>query len=205
MAKVTMAKAKISSVPNKAIYSRVSYLYQAAAYMAAQQEHCKSAEAQTTEGNDHAEPAPVGSSAESLKPLFQGASRRLVAEFRAVSHKVLLRISPAVKHSICKGCDTMLIDGSTCTNEIENRSRGGKKPWADVLVRKCSTCGLAKRFPVAAKRQKRKQHRGIPEELAMEAEPFDGYAAGEKGSTSDPGQLVPSIFHSVFGDDYREL
>ncbi|EKD14620.1 uncharacterized protein L3040_000144 [Drepanopeziza brunnea f. sp. 'multigermtubi'] len=168
-AKVSTAKAKSSRVPNKAIYSRVSYLYQAAAYMAAQQEHCKSAESQTTKGNDYAE--PDGSSAESLKPLFQCASRRLVAEFRAVSHKALLRISPAMKHSICKGCDTMLIDGSTCTNEIENRSRGGKKPWADVLVRKCSTCGLAKRFPVAAKRQKRKQDRGFPEEIAMEADP----------------------------------
>jgi ribonuclease P protein subunit RPR2 len=64
-----------------------------------------------------------------------------------------------MKHSICKNCDTMLIDGSTCTNEVENKSKGGKKRWADVLVRKCNTCGLEKRFPIGAERQKRRPHR----------------------------------------------
>jgi ribonuclease P protein subunit RPR2 len=60
----------------------------------------------------------------------------------------------------------MLIYGSTCTNEVENKSKDGKKPWADVLVRRCATCGLEKRFPVAAKRQKRRSQRSLPNQLA---------------------------------------
>jgi ribonuclease P protein subunit RPR2 len=70
-----------------------------------------------------------------------------------------------MKHSICKNCDTMLTDGSTCSIEVENKSKGGKKPWADVLVRKCNTCGFTRRYPMAAKRQKRKKkpHRGQDE------------------------------------------
>ncbi|RYP05947.1 hypothetical protein DL765_009671 [Monosporascus sp. GIB2] len=61
-----------------------------------------------------------------------------------------------MKHTICKYCDTLLVEGDTSTSFVENQSKGGKKPWADVLVVKCNTCGGLKRFPVQAPRQKRR-------------------------------------------------
>jgi ribonuclease P protein subunit RPR2 len=162
-----MAKGKASkgagSVPNKALHSRVSYLYQAAAYLATQQQHS------TT--------IPTGSEPQGAQPtaktenILRGnsyldpASRRLISDLRAVSHKIQMRISPAIKHSVCKNCDSMLIDGSTCTNEVENKSKGAKKPWADVLVRKCNTCGFEKRFPIGADRQKRRPQRTMTAEI----------------------------------------
>ncbi|KAI6712792.1 hypothetical protein PZA11_000516 [Diplocarpon coronariae] len=158
-----MVKAKAGSVPNKAIHSRVSYLYQAAAYMAALRETAESTRDRTTAdaggGGQQEKDSSTSRSTGPEKPLSQPASRRLVADLRFVSQKVLMRISPAMKHSICKNCDTMLLHGPTCTSEIENRSRGGKKQWADVLVRKCNVCGLAKRFPLTDKRQKRRPQR----------------------------------------------
>ncbi|RKF61368.1 putative rnase p rpr2 rpp21 subunit domain-containing protein [Erysiphe neolycopersici] len=86
-------------------------------------------------------------------------SRRLVSEIRAVSLKTQIRLSPHIKHSICKSCSTILIDGSTCSNLVENKSKGGKKPWADVLIKKCYTCGSVKRFPISARRQERREVR----------------------------------------------
>ncbi|KAH6710892.1 RNAse P Rpr2/Rpp21/SNM1 subunit domain-containing protein [Leptodontidium sp. 2 PMI_412] len=167
-----MAKPKTGSVPNKALYSRVSYLYQAAAYMATLQPHSQIMESRTTaNGKGRCEGDSEMTSEESRAtqpPLSQPASRRLVSDLRAVSHKVLMRISPAMKHSLCKNCDTMMIDGSTCTSEIENRSKGGKKPWADILVRRCNTCGLAKRFPLAVERQKRRPQRKTEEIVELE-------------------------------------
>ena len=32
--------------------------------------------------------------------------------------------------------------------ESENRSRGGRKAWAEVMVARCVGCGGVKRFPV---------------------------------------------------------
>ncbi|KAF4626328.1 hypothetical protein G7Y89_g11832 [Cudoniella acicularis] len=128
-----MAKGKSVNVPNKVLHSRVSYLYQAASYLAAQPQRS---------GTEH---DPSEKSANSVKPEVleksseascQSASRRLISDLRVVSLKVQIRMSPSIKHSVCKSCDTMLIDGSTCINEIENRSKGGKKPWADVLKSK---------------------------------------------------------------------
>ena len=83
----------------------------------------------------------------------------MVSDLRAVSLKGQVRQSPAMKRSICKFCDTVLVEGRNCHSVIENESKGGRKPWADVLVIRCSTCGNSKRFPVSARRQKRKHLR----------------------------------------------
>lgn len=141
-------------VPNKALHSRVSFLFQAASFMATQKQNLESSP------NEH---STKHVAAEAGKPTADLASnsisRRLASELRAVSLKAQLRISPSMKHAICKNCDTVLIERSTCTNEMENKSKGGKKPWADVLVRKCHICGVAKRYPLTATRQKRRHLR----------------------------------------------
>jgi ribonuclease P protein subunit RPR2 len=163
-----MAKAKTSkgasSVPNKAVHSRVSYLFQAAAYLATKQQH-------STTAAGGSQP-PVGQY--TVKPPtnspLQPASRHLISDLRSVSLKVMIRISPTMKHSICKNCDTMLIDRFTCTKHVENRSKGGKKPWADVLVLTCNTCGSEKRFPTGAERQKRRPCRTTKEKMPRKDE-----------------------------------
>ena len=88
-----------------------------------------------------------------------GLSRQLFAHLRAVSLKSQIRISPKIKHSICKRCDQLLVPGSSATTYVENKSRNGKKPWADVLVITCMACKTPKRFPVGAKRQLRRGER----------------------------------------------
>ena len=178
MAKVKAAKGT-ANVPNKILHSRVSYLYQAAKYLAAaQQPHSELEPTQyekdtsMTTSNYPKPEAATGvehsSSTTFSEAAYRPASRRMISDLRSVTLKGQMRISPTMKHSICKKCDSVLIDGSTCTNEVENKSKDGKKPWADVLVRRCHTCGLEKRFPVAAKRQKRRPQRTLPNELQQE-------------------------------------
>jgi ribonuclease P protein subunit RPR2 len=145
-----MAKIKTlngsAKVPNKAIHSRVSFLFQAASYLATSQppKDIEQSTKQATAKVETVEAAP--------NPI----SRRLASDLRSVTLKAQLRISPQMKHAICKNCDTILIDGTTCTAEVENKSKGGKKSWADVLARRCNICGVAKRYPLTAPRQKRR-------------------------------------------------
>ncbi|OJD18463.1 hypothetical protein AJ78_01519 [Emergomyces pasteurianus Ep9510] len=81
-------------------------------------------------------------------------SRQIASQMRGVSLKSQLRLSPGIKRSICKRCDSLLIPNSTCMETVENASRGGstKKPWADVRVVRCNTCGYIKRYPQTEKR-----------------------------------------------------
>ncbi|MCJ1356543.1 MAG: hypothetical protein MMC33_006538 [Icmadophila ericetorum] len=86
-------------------------------------------------------------------------SRQLVSSLLAISQKAQIHLSSSAKHSICKKCHSVLILGSTATSQMDNKSRGGKKPWAAVLVKTCKHCGTVKRFPVGAKRQKPRKER----------------------------------------------
>lgn len=97
-----------------------------------------------------------------LKPSFSkalGPGRHLLSHLRAVSLKSQIRLTPAMKHSICKRCDTLLVPGSTSTSHLENKSRGGRKAWADVLVVTCDLCGWVRRCPVGARRQRGRTER----------------------------------------------
>ena len=138
MAKAKESKGGSVKVPNKSIHSRVSYLYQAAAYLESRRQD--TTESVGDEAEDPSCKYQLHRSESVFKPLdipspeqhalpssSHGLSRKLLSDLRAVSLKTQIRLSPAMKHTICKRCNSMLIDGYTCTLEIENRSKGGKE------------------------------------------------------------------------------
>ena len=168
--------AKPQRGPNqKYLHSRISYLYQAATHLASAANDRESISAEVAmekvvdvenvddsqraiapaaDNRIHVTPTDVNLDHPFLSvPIYSTLSRRLVAQLRAVSLKSQIRLSPAMKRSICKHCDILLVPGPTTINRLENRSRGGKKPWADVLVMTCKACGMEKRFPVGARHQ----------------------------------------------------
>ena len=143
------SKPGTSSVPNKHIYSRVSYLYQVATFL--DKTHRQSGESKET--TESAVPAPKAAR------LGSGISRHLISQVYGVPLKAQIRLSSSIKHATCKRCHNIFEEGSTLHSFVENRSKGGKKPWADVLVHECTQCGLIRRFPVGAKRQSRRSNR----------------------------------------------
>lgn len=179
-----MAKGKGQpGVQNRHIYTRASYLYQAAAYLATASLQTQGASSpnhhatgaptsstKETKGSTGDGPDPASSAGDDQRRALRNMSRHLLADMRAVSLKVLIRQRPEVKRSVCRRCDALLIEGGSCDAFVENPSRGGRKPWADVLVVRCRTCGGAKRFPVGepGKRQLRKGLRGREETVKGE-------------------------------------
>lgn len=165
-----MAKKKAPGVPNRPIYSRISFLYQAATYLAttdAQNQTHADQEIPSTE-EQVAVDVDMNRADDNTSDgiCTQNLSRRLLSQLRATTLKSQIRISPSIKRTICKYCDTLLVEGRTCSSLVENKSKGGKKPWADTLVVKCHTCGREKRFPVSAPKQKRRPLRASAEPKA---------------------------------------
>ncbi|KAI1466496.1 Rpr2-domain-containing protein [Daldinia caldariorum] len=155
-----MGKPKGSgSVPNRPVYSRISYLYQAATYLASQSKG-------TTNDKDITQDKQALGSSRSE----HGLSRRFITDLRSTSLKSQIRLSPSMKHTICKFCDSLLIEGETSSSSLENRSKGGKKPWAETLVVSCHACGGVKRFPLQAPRQKRQTCRAANSRKEKEKE-----------------------------------
>ncbi|KAF2689406.1 Rpr2-domain-containing protein [Lentithecium fluviatile CBS 122367] len=144
---------KVKGIPNKHLHSRTTFLYQAATYLTLQTGPTPDPEASDSakgQASDTNEAQHHGRS---------GIALELGSHLHTVSRKGQIRLSPELKRSICKSCDAILIAGRTATQSIVNDSKGGKKPWADVLVISCTFCGGTKRFPVGAMRQKRKTER----------------------------------------------
>lgn len=149
-------------MPNRHIYSRISFLYQAAAYLS----HADNTQPQSRSSSNSEKPEETAIDAGAASDLTsqppataQNMSRRLLTDLRNVALKSQIRISPAVKRTVCKYCDALLVEGQTCSSVVENKSKGGRKPWADMLVVSCHTCGRERRYPVNSQRQKRRPHR----------------------------------------------
>lgn len=147
-----MAKAgkkdKGASVPNRPIYSRINYMYQAAAHLGHKPAHAAPAP------SDGEGAGAAGTSTDDQASKV--TARHLVSTIKAAALKAQIRLSPEIKRTLCRFCDSFLIEGDTCTSVVENNSKGGKKPWADVLVIKCNVCGGVKRFPVQPRQKKLK-------------------------------------------------
>lgn len=170
------------------LQARVSYLYQAASYFAGlpfasllhEQKDTKEATFESAgghEGQDKSSFSPgravtqiegsVTQLARATGPQLgvspakheESSTRVMLSHIRGIAKKGQIKVSPSIKHSICKRCHLLLIDGRNSTRRVENQSREGKKPWADVLVITCGCCGALKRFPVGAKRQPRRKER----------------------------------------------
>ncbi|KAF2465970.1 Rpr2-domain-containing protein [Lindgomyces ingoldianus] len=153
-----MAKDKAigKGVPNRHLHARATFLYQAAAYLTlqagddglglettehpTQKESCKQLSA--TRGNS-------------------GLALQLGAHLRSVSLKGQVRLSPHLKRSLCKTCNAVLVPGQNSTQVLQNKSKGERKPWADVLLIQCKLCGSQKRYPIGATRQQRKTKRAL--------------------------------------------
>lgn len=152
MAKDKLPKTK--GVPNKHLHARSTFLYQAAAYLTLQV------------ATGHAEPVSSHASKDGVSDQTSTTPRtrsslalQLGSDLQTVSRKGQVRLSTDLKRTVCKSCNTILIPGRTATHEIENASKGAKKPWADVLVVGCTFCGAKKRFPVGATKQSKKKER----------------------------------------------
>lgn len=83
----------------------------------------------------------------------ESSVRVMLSHIKGIAKKGQVRVPPSVKHAVCKRCDNLLINGQNSIRQTKNQSREGKKPWADVLVITCHSCGTAKRYPIGAKRQ----------------------------------------------------
>lgn len=180
-----MAKPKTgANVPNRHIYSRMSFLYQAAAYLNSQPPLHPHVTA-TTVSRQHTEHLQSTDCFKKDKRTRISLSRRLITDLRSTSKKSQISLTPALKHTICKFCDTLLVEGQSSTTSVENLSKGGKKPWADMLVVACHVCGGIKRYPVHAPRQKR---RPVRNEASAEIS-----ATGTAAATTDAEALSSAI------------
>ena len=166
----------IKGVTNRHLYSRISYLHQAAQYLASASSNALAIVApqkgalsrpmndQQTDSFLGLELEPgtrLASSSTNSKRGEPDQALRLSTHLLAICRRAKVKASGDLKRSICKSCNELLVPGKTSIIRLENKSKGSRKPWADVLVVECQRCGLERRYPVGQERQCKKKDRAV--------------------------------------------
>ena len=141
---------KTTTVPQKNVRLRLAYLHQAATYfhnIAAEQEQIGEADSESV-----------------THPFKDAQTQRLVNQMKGVSRKAVIRLQKDVKRSLCKGCDAILEPSISSATWVQNDSRNGAKPWADVVTIRCTFCGTIKRFPTGTRKHKESSRKGTAPE-----------------------------------------
>lgn len=168
---VSKNKKGASGGAHQHIRARMAYLHRASTYLFSQQQSIK------TPTKIERENATPQTSSDTPKEQDQNQEhsalracipRHYINQMRGVSLKAQQRLSIETKRSFCKRCDLPLVPGVTCTEEIRNASKGRKKPWADVLVIRCSACETEKRIP-----QNKPRSRKLKDRRQEKEEPQD--------------------------------
>ena len=152
--------AKQAGSGKKGLEARISHLHRAAAYLS----HIKTASTHPTKaavlsgGENEAQASPHGQGQETPGSSSQDSSlaRHYLCQLKDVSLKAQIRLSPAIKHSMCRRCGVYLEDKGSMQTHLDNPSSGARKPWAQVKVFQCLNCGHCRRVPVGTSRQPRK-------------------------------------------------
>jgi len=180
-----MAKSKTPTVVNRHIYTRASYLYQAADYLVkCQNPGSTISQDEPTKAAERQHEPNVSDSAQMWRKASSNTARQMLAEMRSMTLKAQVRQSPDMKRTVCKYCDSKFVEGQTSRSYIENASKGGRKPWADVLVIECQICENVKRFPVSALRQKRRHLR------SSKAHPDTSVKPGKQDMSAVPSEVT---------------
>lgn len=146
MGKSKSSKGDGSNIPHKHVHSRLSFLHQAATFLANSSTAGVSASHDASSSTNDLHRVNTNNQA-------HWEATRLLTQIRGVSRKSQIRLGRKLKHTLCKRCDSLLIPGRTSTESIVNLSKDGKKPWADIFEIRCSTCGTSKCFPVGQRRK----------------------------------------------------
>ncbi|CAI7574442.1 unnamed protein product [Penicillium viridicatum] len=168
------------------IRARLDYLHQAAAYF---QDKSTLAEGQIGKVHNNEHTSVAGH----IDPEDNGHTVDAQLHVCSVNQKK----TQEPLRNLSRRCDTILIPGVTCSHETKNASRGGKKPWANVLVVRCLSCGTEKRFPQTEKRGKklveRRKEKGSASVLDVNALEVDTSATSQGEAVELCEENVPML------------
>ncbi|KAI8880567.1 Rpr2-domain-containing protein [Backusella circina FSU 941] len=138
-----MGKNKKPSVAPKNIqaFERINFLHQAATLMSTIQYNGGANEKQSAYRKTKVKKwkgDPTGT--------LLGPTRHFNDTIKSMSRRLVLRLDPSVKRTICKRCDTALMPAITSTTRIRS------KP-VTTMVTSCNVCDAKKRFVVSEKHE----------------------------------------------------
>ncbi|KAJ7899055.1 RNAse P Rpr2/Rpp21/SNM1 subunit domain-containing protein [Mycena leptocephala] len=121
-----------NSIVNKDIMQRLNFMYQASVYLSG----VLPAPPQTTAAT------PQKRTKKSRKMTVHDLSKSYINSMKTVASKTMVKMDPAVKRTLCNGCNIVLVPGSTATVSVKS-----SKVHGHVMHYRCTSCNSTRRIP----------------------------------------------------------
>ncbi|KAJ7647007.1 RNAse P Rpr2/Rpp21/SNM1 subunit domain-containing protein [Roridomyces roridus] len=119
-----------SNVVNKDIIQRLNFMYQASVYL----------------GSVLPVPPPATTSPKRKKKArkmdVHDLSKSYVHSMKVVANKTMVKMDPAVKRTLCAGCNIVLVPGSTASVRVKS-----SKSHGHIMLYHCNSCNSTRRIP----------------------------------------------------------
>ncbi|KAJ3797802.1 RNAse P Rpr2/Rpp21/SNM1 subunit domain-containing protein [Lentinula aff. detonsa] len=132
-----------SSVSNRDVIQRLNFLYQASVYLNNVHSSSTSPLQIPISSNANDSTSGVKKSQKRKKSVnLNDLSRTYIETMQAVGSRTTVQLDPSVKRTLCKGCNIVLVPGSTTSVRTKKSSTHGH-----IMVYTCTTCKYSYRIP----------------------------------------------------------
>ncbi|KAJ3761951.1 RNAse P Rpr2/Rpp21/SNM1 subunit domain-containing protein [Lentinula raphanica] len=126
-----------TSVSNRDVMQRLNFLYQASVYLNNVHSSSTLEPSVSTSGSI---PTSKGKKRRCMD--LNDLSRNYIETMRGVGTRTTVQLDPSVKRTLCKGCNTVLVPGSTATVRTKTSST-----HTHIMVYTCTSCRYSYRIP----------------------------------------------------------
>ncbi|KAJ3855244.1 RNAse P Rpr2/Rpp21/SNM1 subunit domain-containing protein [Lentinula lateritia] len=131
-----------SSISNRDVIQRLNFLYQASVYL----NNIHSSAPSSSQPVNHPTSKKSQGKKSKKKRIVQlnDLSRSYIETMKSVGTKTTVQVDPSVKRTLCKGCNLVLVPGSTASVRMRRSSTHGH-----IMIYTCSGCKHYARIPAA--------------------------------------------------------
>ncbi|KIK09695.1 hypothetical protein K443DRAFT_298120 [Laccaria amethystina LaAM-08-1] len=151
----------INSIANRDIIQRLNFMYQASVYLQSLSTFASTSSTSSADSMDQSGVSPCEASGSVTEPssppkAAKGKRKRVIGRkktvndlarsyvhaLKVVGQKTTVKMDPSIKRTLCKGCNVVLVPGSTAIVRVKRSSSHGHS-----VVYTCTGCKTSRRIP----------------------------------------------------------
>ncbi|KAJ7085848.1 RNAse P Rpr2/Rpp21/SNM1 subunit domain-containing protein [Mycena crocata] len=171
-----------SNIVNKDVMQRLNFMYQASVYLSG-----------VLPMSPPTSAAPQKRKKKSRKMTVHDLSKSYIDSMKVVANKTMVKMDPAVKRTLCNGCNTVLVPGSTAFVRVKS-----SKVHGHIMLYRCNSCNSTRRIPAPPTLVEESAGPVASTSTAMDIDADDSSKQSKRAIPRLPPLFARDVGHVVF-------